>query len=238
MIFFSFDISFPQNPSLNSPIKSISILSLIGILITVLVTFTIQPLLFRIFVTNRAKKGLAPVKIRTFIQSFFLLLLYGLGGILLSIVSITILPLLPIVKKLKFNWLHKAMAKLVNENFDPKFFKVIEGGVAETKELLEQKFDKIFFTGSIPVGRIVYQAAAKHLTPVTLELGGKSPAFFTEKCDLKIGVKRMIWAKFLNAGQTCVAPDYILVHKAIKEDFLKYISDAFQENLKGLGYEI
>ncbi len=100
---------FAKHPAL----KSISILSLIGILITVLVTFTIQPLLFKIFVTNRAKKGLAPVKIRTFIQSFFLLLFYGLGGILLSIVSITILPLLPIAKKLKFNWLHKAMAKLV-----------------------------------------------------------------------------------------------------------------------------
>jgi len=100
---------FAKHPAL----KSISILSLIGILITVLVTFTIQPLLFRVFVTNRAKKGLAPVKIRTFIQSFFLLLFYGLGGILLSIVSVTILPLLPIAKKLKFNWLHKAMAKLV-----------------------------------------------------------------------------------------------------------------------------
>ena len=117
----------------------------------------------------------------------------------------------------------KAMAKLVNENFDPKFFKVIEGGVAETKELLEQKFDKIFFTGSIPVGRIVYQAAAKHLTPVTLELGGKSPTFLTEKCDLKVSVKRMVWAKFLNAGQTCVAPDYIFVHKNIKDKFLEQI---------------
>ncbi len=117
------------------------------------------------------------------------------------------------------------IAKLINENFDPKFFKVVEGGVQETKELLDQNFDKVFFTGSGYVGKIVYQAAAKHLTPVTLELGGKSPAFFTEKCDLKIGVKRMIWAKFLNAGQTCVAPDYILVHKTIKEDFLKTVKD-------------
>ncbi len=115
------------------------------------------------------------------------------------------------------------MAKLINKNFAPEFFKVVEGGIPETKELLDQKFDKVFFTGSSYVGKIVYQAAAKHLTPVTLELGGKSPAFFTEKCDLKIGVKRMIWAKFLNAGQTCVAPDYILVHKNIKDEFLKTV---------------
>ena len=115
------------------------------------------------------------------------------------------------------------MAKLINENFDPEIFKVVEGAVPETKELLDQKFDKIFFTGSTQVGKIVYQAAARHLTPVTLELGGKSPAFFTEKCNLKIGVKRMVWGKFLNAGQTCVAPDYILVHKKIKDKFLETV---------------
>ena len=86
--------------------------------------------------------------------------------------------------------------------------------------MLEYKFDKIFFTGSIPVGRIVYQAAAKNLTPVTLELGGKSPTFVLPDCNLKKTVKRIVWAKFLNAGQTCVAPDYILVHKSIEEKFL------------------
>jgi len=114
-----------------------------------------------------------------------------------------------------------AIAKLINENFEPHFLKVIEGGIAETTELLNQKFDKIFFTGSSSVGKIVYQAAAKNLTPVTLELGGKSPAIFTENCNLKIGIKRMIWAKFLNSGQTCIAPDYVLVHKTKKEEFLK-----------------
>lgn len=113
------------------------------------------------------------------------------------------------------------MAKLFNEAFSPEFFKVVEGGIPETTELLEQKFDKIFFTGSVSVGKIVYQAAAKHLTPVTLELGGKSPAFVTEDCHLKISVKRLIWAKYLNSGQTCVAPDYVFVHKSIKERFLK-----------------
>ena len=121
------------------------------------------------------------------------------------------------------------MAKIINENFEPEFFKVVEGGVKETQELLAQRFDKIFFTGSTYVGKIVYKAAAEHLTPVTLELGGKSPAFFTRKCNIKMGVKRMVWAKFLNAGQTCVAPDYILVHKSKKEELLTQIKKELEK---------
>jgi len=113
-----------------------------------------------------------------------------------------------------------AMAKIINSNFDPNYFKVIEGGISETTALLEEKFDKIFFTGSVPVGKIIYNAAAKHLTPVTLELGGKSPAIVTENCNLKMTVKRLMWAKFLNAGQTCIAPDYAFVHHSIKDSFL------------------
>lgn len=116
-----------------------------------------------------------------------------------------------------------AMAQLINENFDPNYFKVVEGGIPETTELLDQKFDKIFFTGSGNVGRIVYQAAAKHLTPVTLELGGKSPAFISKNCNLKMTVRRLVWAKFLNSGQTCIAPDYILVDKAIEKQFLEMV---------------
>jgi aldehyde dehydrogenase (NAD+) len=112
------------------------------------------------------------------------------------------------------------IAKIINDNFDPGYFKVIEGGISETTELVNQKFDKIFFTGSPVVGRIVYMAAANNLTPVTLELGGKSPAFITESCNMKMSVKRLIWAKYLNAGQTCIAPDYILVHKSVKDEFL------------------
>lgn len=112
------------------------------------------------------------------------------------------------------------IAKMVNENFDPRFFRVVEGGVTETTELLEQKLDKIFFTGSVPVGKIVYQAAANHLTPVTLELGGKSPAFITEKSDLNVALRRLLWGKFLNAGQTCIAPDYVMVHEKIKDTFI------------------
>ena len=115
------------------------------------------------------------------------------------------------------------MTKLINENFDPKYLKVVEGGVSETTVLLENKFDKIFFTGSPQVGKIVYQAAAKNLTPVTLELGGKSPAFVTEGCNLKMTVKRLVWAKFINSGQTCIAPDYILVHKSIENQFLELL---------------
>ena len=115
----------------------------------------------------------------------------------------------------------KTMFKMISENFAPEFFTVVEGGEAETTEILAQQFDKIFFTGSTAVGKIVYQAAAKHLTPVTLELGGKSPVFVTASCDISKSAKRLVWAKFLNAGQTCIAPDYILVEASIKESFLQ-----------------
>jgi aldehyde dehydrogenase (NAD+) len=113
------------------------------------------------------------------------------------------------------------MAEIINSNFDPGFFRVIEGGVPEMTALLNQRYDKIFFTGSIPVGKIVYQAAAKNLTPVTLELGGKSPAFVTSSCNLDVTVRRLVWAKYLNAGQTCIAPDYIMVDAAIKSTFIE-----------------
>ncbi|MBI5218927.1 MAG: aldehyde dehydrogenase [Bacteroidia bacterium] len=117
------------------------------------------------------------------------------------------------------------MAKLINENFSPEFMIVVEGGILETTELLKQNFDKIFFTGSSPVGKIIYQAAAKNLTPVTLELGGKSPALVTMNCNLKESAKRLVWAKFLNSGQTCIAPDYILVDEAVKKEFLIHLKD-------------
>ncbi|MDR0800984.1 aldehyde dehydrogenase [Fluviicola sp.] len=114
----------------------------------------------------------------------------------------------------------RLIAELINQHFDEAFFHVVEGGIPETTALLEQHFDKIFFTGSPNVGRVVYQAAAKHLTPVTLELGGKSPAIFTEDADLKMGIKRLVWAKFLNSGQTCIAPDYLLIPRSLKDQFL------------------
>ncbi|MCF6214054.1 MAG: aldehyde dehydrogenase [Flavobacteriaceae bacterium] len=121
------------------------------------------------------------------------------------------------------------MAQLVNNNFEANYFKVIEGGVSETTELLNQKFDKIFFTGSTQVGKIIYQAAAKNLTPVTLELGGKSPTFITKSCNIKMTVKRLIWAKFLNAGQTCIAPDYIMIHQSREQEFLKLAKAEIQK---------
>jgi aldehyde dehydrogenase (NAD+) len=128
----------------------------------------------------------------------------------------------------------KAMAQIINNTFDSEYLHVQEGGVAETTELLEQKFDKIFFTGSTPVGKLVYQAAAKQLTPVTLELGGKSPAFVFPDTNIDVTARRLVWGKFLNAGQTCVAPDYVLVHKNIEEALLKkmkeYILQFFGEN--------
>jgi len=123
----------------------------------------------------------------------------------------------------------KAMAQLINENFDAQFLYVVEGGVEETTAILKLRFDKIFFTGSPRVGKIVYKAAAEHLTPVTLELGGKSPAFVTEKADLNIAVRRIVWGKFINAGQTCVAPDYLYVAENIKAKFLKVLIEEIKK---------
>ena len=123
----------------------------------------------------------------------------------------------------------KAMAKIINENFKPEFFYCAEGGIEETTEILKLKFDKIFFTGSPRVGKIIYEAAAKHLTPVTLELGGKSPAIVTKNSNYQVAAKRIVWGKFLNAGQTCVAPDYVLVDKSIEEKFLEYLKQYISE---------
>jgi aldehyde dehydrogenase (NAD+) len=123
----------------------------------------------------------------------------------------------------------KAMAKIINENFPPEYIYVFEGGIDETTEILKLKFDKIFFTGSTKVGKIVYKAAAEHLTPVTLELGGKSPVIVTKEANIEVAAKRIVWGKFLNAGQTCVAPDYILVEESVKEQFLESLKKFINE---------
>ena len=123
----------------------------------------------------------------------------------------------------------KIMAKIINENFPPEYLYAYEGGINETTELLKLKFDKIFFTGSTKVGKIVYKAAAENLTPVTLELGGKSPAIITKDADLEVAAKRIVWGKFLNAGQTCVAPDYLLVEESVQEQFLEMLRKYIQE---------
>ena len=115
------------------------------------------------------------------------------------------------------------MAKLINDNFDSQYFHVVEGGVTETTELLKQKFDKIFYTGSSSVGKIILKAAAEHLSPVVLELGGKSPAIITKGASIKMAAKRLVWGKFLNGGQTCVAPDYLMVDKSVKKKLVEEI---------------
>ncbi len=112
--------------------------------------------------------------------------------------------------------------KLINNNFDEKYIKVILGGIEETTEILKQKFDLIFFTGSPKVGKIVMEAASKNLTKVILELGGKSSVIVDDTVNLKVASKRIAFGKFLNAGQTCVAPDYLIIKDNIKEEFLKY----------------
>jgi len=126
------------------------------------------------------------------------------------------------------------MARIFSQHFPPELIKVIEGDVETSQKLLAEKFDHIFFTGSTSVGKIVMSAAAKYLTPVTLELGGKSPCIVDEDIHLENTVKRIIWGKFLNAGQTCIAPDYLLVNTKIKADLLaslqKWLKQFYGEN--------
>jgi len=121
------------------------------------------------------------------------------------------------------------ITRLIEKTYSPEFCAVIQGGVEETTHLLEQRFDHIFFTGSIPVGRVVMRAAAEHLTPVTLELGGKSPCIIDADTNIKITAKRVVWGKFFNCGQTCVAPDYLLVPKAIKNELLSEMKAAVRQ---------
>jgi len=123
----------------------------------------------------------------------------------------------------------KMIAQLVNKHFDSRVFHVVEGGIPETTNVLKLKFDKIFFTGSTQVGEIIYKAAAENLTPVTLELGGKSPVIITADANLKLTAKRLVWAKFLNSGQTCIAPDYIMVQEAVEKEFLKHLIEEIKQ---------
>jgi aldehyde dehydrogenase (NAD+) len=112
------------------------------------------------------------------------------------------------------------LANLISRCFDPAHVAVIEGGPEQTQALLKEKFDYIFFTGGNRIGQIVMEAAARNLTPLTLELGGKSPAIVDWDADIRIAARRIIWGKFINAGQTCIAPDHVLVHKSVKEELI------------------
>ena len=128
----------------------------------------------------------------------------------------------------------RIIAKIISETFDKNHVDVIEGGVDTAQKLLSQRWDYIFFTGSVAVGKIVAKAAAEHLTPTTLELGGKNPCIVDETANLKLAAKRIVWGKFLNCGQTCIAPDYILVQTKMKSHFISFlkeeITNAYSKN--------
>lgn len=125
----------------------------------------------------------------------------------------------------------KILKTVVEEAFDPSYAAVICGGRAENGILLEQKFDYIFFTGSVAVGKLVMEKAAKHLTPVTLELGGKSPVIVDKSADIKLAAKRVAFGKIVNCGQTCIAPDYVLVEESVKDEFIKRYARAVKRML-------
>ena len=121
------------------------------------------------------------------------------------------------------------IAKICQKTFDSTYISVVQGGVETSQELLQQKFDHIFFTGGTAIGKIVMEAAAKNLTPVTLELGGKSPCIIDSDINIEYTARRIVWGKFLNAGQTCIAPDYLLVNQTIKNPLLDSIKNCLKE---------
>ncbi|MBQ5647528.1 MAG: aldehyde dehydrogenase [Alistipes sp.] len=125
----------------------------------------------------------------------------------------------------------QALEELIADVFDEEYVAVVQGNREVNRFLLDQRFDLIFFTGSPVLGREVMAAAAKNLTPVVLELGGKSPCIVDRDADIKVSAKRIAWGKSLNAGQTCIAPDYLLVHEDIKEEFVEELKKAFTELL-------
>jgi len=124
---------------------------------------------------------------------------------------------------------NKIIKQIIEENFEPEYINFIEAGPSRTAKILESPFDLIFYTGSTKVGRIVMQAAAKNLTPVVLELGGKSPCIVDRSADLEKSARRIVWGKFMNAGQTCIAPDYMLVHKDIHDELLDIMKRVIHE---------
>ncbi len=123
----------------------------------------------------------------------------------------------------------KVMEDMITETFDSNYISIVQGGRETNTILFKQRFDIIFFTGSPKVGKVVMKAAAEFLTPVVLELGGKSPCIVDADADLNIAAKRIAWGKLINAGQTCIAPDYLFAHKSIKDELLAKIADSIKE---------
>ncbi|XP_061595686.1 aldehyde dehydrogenase family 3 member A2b [Cololabis saira] len=123
----------------------------------------------------------------------------------------------------------KVMEELLPIYIDKELYPVVTGGVTETQELLRQRFDHIFYTGNSMVGRVVMEAASKHLTPVTLELGGKSPCYIDKDCDISIACRRVAWGKYTNCGQTCIAPDYILCEPSVQDRVIQEVKKAVKE---------
>jgi aldehyde dehydrogenase (NAD+) len=119
----------------------------------------------------------------------------------------------------------KVIAKIILETFEKNHVECVVGGTEVAQNLLTQRWDYIFFTGSVAVGKIVAKAAAENLTPMTLELGGKNPCIIEPTANLKLTAKRIVWGKFLNAGQTCIAPDYLLVHQSIKPKLIELLKE-------------
>lgn len=124
------------------------------------------------------------------------------------------------------------IAKIIEKTFHVNHVEVFEGGVEVSNQLLAKRWDYIFFTGSVAVGKVVAKAAAENLTPITLELGGKNPCIIDETANLKLAAKRIVWGKFINAGQTCIAPDYILIQKNMKVNFISFM---IEEIIKAYG---
>ena len=123
----------------------------------------------------------------------------------------------------------KVIGQIIAESFSPEHVALVSGGREENSALLDQKFDFIFFTGSRAVGKEVLRKAAEYLTPVVLELGGKSPCIIDSSADIELSAKRVVFGKYLNCGQTCVAPDYILCHRSVKDDFLSEVINQIEK---------
>ena len=125
----------------------------------------------------------------------------------------------------------RVLTEMIRSTFRPEQVAIVEGNREVNQMLLNERWDIIFFTGSPSLGKMVMEAAAKHLTPVVLELGGKSPCIIDKDADLKVAAKRVAWGKVLNAGQTCIAPDYLMIHEDVKEHFLKRLVKEWNELL-------